>query len=309
MHKNKYAHEWATRAVLVFGPPAAEWATRAEQAHEWGTQLVGGLQATHPHYGVLRSRPPAAAIVFLVNWKRIIPWVLLAFELAALVVLFGMLTLAGISAGFVWWPMPATLGIGIVFAIGCVYLARKKKAVERGILWTFAIVPIAYFSFFIAKDSWQMMNAVRETWAIPAGYHGPLYVIRNVSKGAVATQPGGGLFFALGDDGIAFVKEPHDHTWTKSTYLYLLKDGKTITIPEGPPGSIEDTPTNRADTIRRIYFPSTGSASDAAGCSYEMDQAFVESPAEALDTKAFSEDIVEKLRLNHPGMCSTTLKK
>ena len=28
MRKNKYAHEWATRAVLVFGPPAAEWATR-----------------------------------------------------------------------------------------------------------------------------------------------------------------------------------------------------------------------------------------------------------------------------------------
>ena len=28
MRKNKYAHEWATRAVLVFGPTAAEWATR-----------------------------------------------------------------------------------------------------------------------------------------------------------------------------------------------------------------------------------------------------------------------------------------
>jgi hypothetical protein len=250
-----------------------------------------------------------AAIVFLVNWKRIIPWVLLALELAVLVVLFGMLTLAGISAGFVWWPMPATLAIGIVFAIGCVYLARKKKAVERYTLWTLAIVPVAYFLFFIAKDSWQMQHALKETWVIPATYHGPIYVIRGVSKGVVATQPDGDLLFVLGDDGIAFVKEPHDYVWTKSTYLYRLADGKTVTIPEGPPGSIEDTPTNRADTIRRIYFPGTGGASDAAGCSYEMDQAYVESPAEALTAKSFSEDIVEELKHNHPGMCSTTLKK
>jgi hypothetical protein len=47
------------------------------------------------------------------SWKRLIPWVLLACELATLVVLLGMLTLAGISAGFEWWPMPTTLGIGM----------------------------------------------------------------------------------------------------------------------------------------------------------------------------------------------------
>jgi hypothetical protein len=40
-----------------------------------------------------------------------------------------------------------------------------------------------------------------------------------------------------------------------------------------------------------------------------MDQAYVESPAEALVAKSFSEDIVGELKRDHPGMCSTTLKK
>jgi hypothetical protein len=205
--------------------------------------------------------------------------------------------------------MPTTLGIGILLAIASVYSARKRKSMERWILWTLAIVPAVYLSFFIAKDSWEMKHAMKETWVIPAGYHGPVYVIRGVSKGIAATQPDGALLFVLGDDGIALVKEPHDYVWTNSTYVFRLADGKMVSIPEGPPGSIEDTPANRADNIRRIYFPGTGGASDAAGCSYEMDQAYVESPAEALSTKSFSDDIVERLKRDHAGMCSTTLSK
>ena len=46
MHKNKYAHEWATRAVLVFGLPAAEWATRDGAAMNGPPRLVWATRDT-----------------------------------------------------------------------------------------------------------------------------------------------------------------------------------------------------------------------------------------------------------------------
>ena len=248
-----------------------------------------------------------------VRWKRAIPWFLLVCEFAALVYLFGMLMLAGISAGFTWWPIPAMLAMGLLFAAGCVFFARNLGPVQRWSLWTLSVVPAAYLSFFIVKDSWQMAHPVTQTWVIPAGYHGPVYVARSVPQGDIATQGRDNMVFMLDDSGIAAVKEPPDAGWVHAVYEYRASNGTITHIPEAAQGSIDDTPVNRKDTTRRIYFAGAGTYADASGCSYRVNEAYVESPSEALAERsslqqvgAEQADFIEQLKRRYPGGCSVT---
>jgi hypothetical protein len=245
------------------------------------------------------------------RWGRGIPWILLVCELAVFVCLFGMLALAGISAGFEWWPMPTALAVGLCFTFGCVFLARKRGAWERWILWTVAFVPAAYFGFFIAKDSWRMAHPIHETWVIPAGYHGPMYVVRGIQQGAAASRDRYKMVFVLDDHGIAAVREPPDSEWVHSTYEYRSADGKTTVLPEAEGGSIDDTPANRQDNTRRIYFAGSGQFEDGSGCAYSVNEAYLESPSEALSEKSSldqvgreQDDLLKELERRYPGQCA-----
>jgi hypothetical protein len=222
-----------------------------------------------------------------------------------------MLAIAGISAGFTWWPIPATLGVGWIFAAGCVFSARSQGLGPRWILWTLALVPAAYLSFFIAKDSWQMSHPVTQTWIIPADYHGPIYVVHNIPQGAIATRSRDSMVFVLDNSGIAAIQEPIDSRWVQSIYEYRSPSGVTSQIPEAAPGSIDDTPANRQDNLRRIYFPGSGGFADGSGCLYSVSQAYVESPSEALSERsslqqvgAEQADVLGRLKSRYPGMCT-----
>jgi hypothetical protein len=222
-----------------------------------------------------------------------------------------MLLLAGVSAGFVWWPMPTILAIGVLLAAACAFSARKQAKVQRWVLWTLSIVPAAYFSFCIVKDSWQMDHPVTQTWIIPDGYHGPIYVVRGIPQGVVATRSRDNMVFVLDDSGIAAVREPVDNGWVRSIYEYRSSNGVTTQIPEAASGSIDDTPASHEDKTRRIYFPATGQYADGTSCFYKVNEAYVESPSEALSERsslqqvgAEQADILEQLKRRYPGMCS-----
>jgi hypothetical protein len=244
------------------------------------------------------------------RWGRSLPWILLVCEFAVFVCLFGLLALAGISAGFEWWPMPAALAVGLCFTFGSVFLARRRGIWERWILWTMALVPAAFFGFFIAKDSWRMAHPINETWVIPAGYHGPIYVVRGIKQGVVASQGRYKMVFLLDARGIAAIREAPDSGWVHSTYEYQAADGKTTVLPEAEGGSIDDTPANRQDTTRRIYFPGSGGFVDGSGCSYSVNEAYLESPSEALSEKSSldqvgreQDDLLKELERRYPGQC------
>ncbi len=220
--------------------------------------------------------------------------------------------MAGISAGFEWWPMPVTLAFGWLFAAGCIFAVRKHRPVERWLVWVIALLPAAYLSFFIVKDSWQMAHPINQTWIIPAGYHGPIYVVRGISRGAVASQGRNQMVFILDDAGIAAVREAPDTGWVHSTYEYRSSNGGITQIPQGVSGAIEDTPANRRDNTRRIYFPGSGQYSDGSNCFYRVSEAYVESPSEALAESSSLQQVgeeqkglLEQLKLRYPGMCST----
>jgi hypothetical protein len=246
------------------------------------------------------------------GWKRSIPWFLWVCELIVFVCLFGMLTLAGISAGFTWWPMPTALAVGLCFTFGCVFLARKLGPWQRWILWTVSIVPAAYFGIFIAKDSWRMAHPIVETWVIPFGYHGPIYVVRGIQRGVIASLEQNKMIFYLDDQGIAAVREAPDIGWVHSTYEYRSADGKTTVLPEAEGGSIDDTPANRQDTTRRIYFPGSGQFADGSGCAYSVNEAYLESPSEALSERSSlnqvgreQDDLLKELERRYPGQCTS----
>jgi len=224
-----------------------------------------------------------------------------------------MLVLAGISAGFEWWPMPTTLAVGLLFAAGCVFSARHLGLVERRLLRIISLLSAAYFSFFIAKDSWQMAHPVKQTWIIPDGYHGPIYVVRSIPKGVTASLDRYHMVFVLDDEGIAAVREPPDAGWVQSTYEYRSSDGVITQIPEATTGSTDDTPANRQDKTRRIYFPGSGGFGDGSNCIYTVNEAYVESPSEALAERSSLQqvgekqaDMLEQLKSRYPGMCSVT---
>jgi hypothetical protein len=251
--------------------------------------------------------------LYFVKWKCAIPWFLLVCELVVLVWLFGMLLMAGISAGFEWWPMPTTLAVGWVFAAGCIFSARSHSKGQRWFIWTIAVLPAAYFSFFIAEDSWQMSHPTKQVWIIPAGYHGPIHVARGVPQGAVATRSRDEMVFVLDDAGIAAVREAPDTGWVKSTYEYRSSNGVITQIPEAAQGSIDDTPANRQDNTRRIYFESSGGYADGPNCTYQVNEAYVESPHEALVESSTLQQVgtqqdnfLKQLKLRYPGQCSVT---
>ena len=224
-----------------------------------------------------------------------------------------MLVIAGISAGFMWWPMPTALAIGLLFTASCIFSARHRGLTERWLLWTISLLPATYLSFFIVKDSWQMAHPIEQTWIIPSGYHGPIYVVRSVPQGAIATRDRNHMVFVLDEAGIAVVREPPDTRWVKSTYDYRSSDGVITQIPEATVGSIDDTPANRQDKTRRIYFPASGGFGDGSNCAYTVSEAYLESPSEALAERSSLQqvgeeqaDMLEQLKRRYPGMCSVT---
>jgi hypothetical protein len=224
-----------------------------------------------------------------------------------------MLAIAGISAGFEWWPMPTALAIGLLFAAGCIVSARNHSQVVRWLLWTVAVLPAVFLSFFIVKDSWQMAHPMKETWIIPAGYHGPINVVHSIPQGAIATRDRDNMVFILDEAGIAAVREPPETRWAKPTYDYRSSDGVITQIPEATTGSIDDTPANRQDKTRRIYFPGSGGFGDGSNCVYTVSEAYLESPSEALAERSSLQqvgeeqaDVLEQLKSRYPGMCSIT---
>jgi len=246
-----------------------------------------------------------------VRWKRAIPWVLLICEYIVLIYVYGMLLMAGISAGFVWWPIPATLAVALLFTAGCVFSAWYLGLAKRRILWTISLLPAALLSFFIAEYSWAMAHPVKQTWIIPDGYHGPIYVVRGIPKGATAYLDRYNMVFVIDDAGIAAVREPIDVGWVQATYEYRSSTGVITKIPEAAIGSIEDTPANRQDKTRRIYFPATGEFGDGSNCMYKVNEAYVESPSEALDERSSLQqvgkeqtDILEEVKRRYTGSCS-----
>jgi uncharacterized protein DUF6843 len=122
---------------------------------------------------------------------------------------------------------------------------------------------------------WSGIGSGKETYLIPNDYQGDIYVIHPVENGGAPSNAPTAAIYLIPPDGILVAPNAEVRSWsgwTKTRYYYLSKNGQRREITEHWDSTIPETAENLANTKDiGIYFPTTGTVGDGAGCHARLE--------------------------------------
>ena len=207
--------------------------------------------------------------------------------------------LRAFAAGVETWPAYVLLPIGVVITIlaTCSSLMQPRWQAKWVSLLTNGLVSAFYLAIFLGLGLLHL-HATRRLFLVPANFEGDLYVIHSPSKGPGASWHWRQITYRFPSTGLLQTTDPQP-SFFSDTYRLIYPDGHRVSVPDAGPGTLQDTPENRADNIRVVtYFPRSGTTgTELLQCS--ADQI-------TIGTKAF---ILSRKRatpmpsLPHPELC------
>lgn len=228
---------------------------------------------------------------------------LVAAVFLAVIVYGMMLAFAVIAPEISVWPLFTAVPVGLMLSIAALRITRRLTS--RGCrIWgyvlhgcIFAVNPAIVLSVAVL-----FFGTVTEKFLIPEGYEGDVYATFNSSGGVREARTRWQVTYVIPADGILRTDGPMPAGLTRPEYFYRRVDGTLEKIRNFWPTTIHKIPENLSnDSDIGIFFPRTGTATYADGCSVEFEQFYFGTKAFLLTNykqKKLSEYVHE-----HPGAC------
>jgi 2-amino-4-hydroxy-6-hydroxymethyldihydropteridine diphosphokinase len=271
--------------------------------HRSIAQLTEGL-ASQP------SKPRSSAL-----W----PWLFTALNLLVLIV-FAVLVLgvfaalAAFAAGIEPWATNTIRGLffaGMVLAILALRSSRRVRSVtKRRVMLMLNALPLILYGLALAWFFNVTLHTTRRHIILPEGFQGEVYLMHIPHQGVIGEKHHFYTTYAVPGDGILVTSDPAPSSWFEDTYMYREPNGQLKTLHDFPPGTMPDTPQNRANnTTFGVYFPRTGPTTvflngpgrSQFACSANFDEVWVGTPATLL--RHYRSTDIEAYLKAHPELC------
>jgi hypothetical protein len=230
-------------------------------------------------------------------------WSITAANVAVCALLIGFIylilaALAAFAAGVTTWPIYLLFGTGVVLAI--VSWPLTRSAPRQRIRWlgySLNGVPALIYLAVLVVGTSIWLSSTRRLFLIPVGFQGDLYVVHSPHRLQNAHKSYLRTTYLFSSDGVLKTDDPEPTTFSDE-YAYLYPDGHRQTLRDAGPGTLPDTPENRANTKEVVtYFPRSLTAQGPDDCPME---------AISIGTRAFLlSRRVEGATPDktHPGIC------
>lgn len=223
---------------------------------------------------------------------NVIICVLLLLSIYALLVALG-----GFAAGVNETPTIVLFFVGVVISAASFFLIRRlssSKARRTAYLLNTGPALVYGVLLFAAAKLW--FSVTRRLFLVPAGFQGQLYVV-HAANGAPRPRPYLRKTYLFATDGTLYTSEPPPGLFDDE-YSYIYPDGHSEAIRDAGPGTLPDTPENRANQHEVLtYMPTTSSSGAPGDCVDE--EIMIGTPAFLL-SRRFASPPPEKI---HPGIC------
>ena len=195
-----------------------------------------------------------------------------------------MLALAVLAPEISGWPLYILLPIGLALSVtGLKFTKGVVSRASRRIAGVVNGCALALDLLIIFGLAALFFGSTKERFLIPDGYKGDVYVVYGAPDGESLNKTRWGVTYRIPKDGILRVHGQMMHDWTRTEYYYQLGTGNLERIRNFWPSTIHPTPENLAnDRDIGVFFPRTGTSTDAAGCSVEFQLFYVGTKAHLL---------------------------
>ena len=226
-----------------------------------------------------------------------------------LLVLYAIeLLLAVLAPEISGWPLYILVPSGIVLSlVGLRFGQRVASRTSRLIAYVVNGGSLVFNISIVLGFVALFVSSTKEQFLIPEGYKGDVYVLYGAADGAPPSHTRWSVTYRIPQGGVLRVQGPMTRNWTRTEYDYELETGKVYRIPNSWPTTIHRTAENIANNKDLgVFFPRTGTTTDAEGCSVEYQLFYVGTKAHLL-TEYKPLDLAAYLK-EHPVGCFSQAK-
>jgi hypothetical protein len=211
---------------------------------------------------------------------------------------FILIALAAFAAGVTTWPLFVLFAMGSVLTAISLLLARSvptKRKRRLGYVVNGGPLLIYCAVLVIGASIW--LHTTRRLFLVPAGFQGNLYVVHALDHGQRVRKNYHRTTYLFSNDGVLETKDPAPTAFSDE-YAYVYPDGHLQKLGDAGPGTLPDTPENRANTTEVVtYFGRSLTPSGPNDCAMEEISIGTRS---FLLSRRFEGPTPDK---THPGIC------
>jgi hypothetical protein len=186
-------------------------------------------------------------------------WTITAANTAVCVLLIGLLylmlsALAAFAAGVEARPVFVLFGVGVLLTaiswpLTRAVPTRPKRWVGYGLNGGAFLV---YLMLFVAAAGiW--IHVTRRLFLVPAGFQGTLYLVHDSNQRQGERKSFRRTRYLFPSDGVLETPDPAPTSFSDE-YRYIYPDGHTQKLSDAGPGTLQDTPENRADMTEVVTY-------------------------------------------------------
>ena len=195
---------------------------------------------------------------------------LFIIALLALYIFAVINALGAFAAGVVAWPAYILIPIGI--ATSLLGTLSTFMQVPKPRKWVAQLTNCSIFAIYVALllgFGLLKLQSPRRLFLVPAGFQGDLYLVHTPSIAPEQRLHWVRITYHFPSTGLLQTNDPQP-SFSSDEYELIYPDGRRVAVSDAGPGTLQDTPTNRANNDQVVtYFPRSGASSDAFQCTVD----------------------------------------
>ena len=202
-------------------------------------------------------------------------WTITIANAVVCVLLIGLIylvltALAAFAAGVTTWPVFLLFGIGFILALISLPLTRLVTAKgEKRLGYVLNGGSLLIYLAVLVSMAGIWLNTTRRLFLIPAGFQGDLYIVHAPDHDQKTSKNYFRTTYLFSSDGVLKTSDPEPSSFSDE-YAYIYPDGHKQRLDDAGPGTLQDTPENRANKNEVVtYFPRSMNANGSNDCSME----------------------------------------
>lgn len=201
-------------------------------------------------------------------------WTITAANVTVCLLMVGFIyliltALAAFAAGVTTWPLFVLFGIGLVLAAVSLPLTRSVPA--KRMRWLGYVLnggPLLIYLATLVIGATVWLHMTRRLFLVPAGFQGDLYLVHDANHGQKAREGYLRTTYSFPSDGVLETRDPAPTAFSDE-YEYIYPDGHVQKLNDAGPGTLQDTPENRANAREVVTYFGRTSSNGPNDCSIE----------------------------------------
>jgi len=182
-----------------------------------------------------------------------------------------MAALAAFAAGVTETPGFVLLGIGLILtAVSWPITRGAPSKRKRWLGYALNGSALAVYTLVLATVATLWLHTTRRRFLVPAGFQGELILVHTPNRGELGRKGLLRTTYRFPGSGILITQDPPPAGLFSDRYEYIYPDGHLQKLGDAGPGTLHDTPENRANKTDVVtYFPRGDSPKSPTDCSIE----------------------------------------